>query len=73
LIKRNKGRSCTIPKHTIPSVEKIKKEVNMSYTPTTISEHIWNEGKIEDIIEGEIKGRLKVKLKYLNSSIYPPF
>ncbi len=45
----------------------------MSYTPTTISEHIWNEGKIEDIIEGEIKGRLKVKLKYLNSSIYPPF
>jgi hypothetical protein len=37
------------------SVEKIKKEVNMSYTATTISEHIWNEGKMEGVIEGQIK------------------
>jgi hypothetical protein len=42
------------------SVEKIKKEVNMSYTATTISEHIWNEGKMEGVIEGEIKGQIKI-------------
>ncbi len=40
----------------------------MSYTATTISEHIWNEGKIEGkmegkmegVIEGEIKGQIKI-------------
>jgi flagellar biosynthesis/type III secretory pathway protein FliH len=54
------------------SLEQIKKEVNMSFTATTISEHIRNEGKIEGklegklegkiegIIEGEIKGQIKI-------------
>jgi len=49
------------------SVEKIKKEVNMSYTATTISEHIWNEGKMEGVIEGEIKGEIKGQIKILES------
>jgi len=32
----------------------------MSYTATTISEHIWNEGVIEGEIKGEIKGQIKI-------------
>ena len=53
------------------SVEKIKKGVNMSYTATTISEHIWNEGKMEGkmegVTEGEIKGEIKGQIKILES------
>ncbi|MEI6262671.1 MAG: hypothetical protein WCR46_22570, partial [Deltaproteobacteria bacterium] len=29
-------------------------------TATTISEHIWNEGKMEGEIKGEIKGQIKM-------------
>ncbi len=47
------------------SLEQIKKEVKMSFTATTISEHIRNEGKIEGIIEGEIKGEIKGQIKIL--------
>ncbi len=35
--------------------DRIKKEVKMDYTETTITEHIFNQGKIE----GEIKGQIK--------------
>ena len=31
----------------------------MSYTATTISEHIWNEGKIEGKIEGKMEGKME--------------
>jgi hypothetical protein len=53
------------------SVETIKKGVNMSYTATTISEHIWNEGKMEGVIEGKmegvIEGEIKGQIKILES------
>ena len=49
------------------TVEKIKQEVNMSFSATTITEHYvnvgWNKGKIEGEIEGEIKGEIKGKIK----------
>ena len=45
------------------SVEKIKKEVNMSFAATTISEYIRNEGKIEGKIEGLIEGEIKGEIK----------
>ena len=32
----------------------------MSYTATTISEHIWNEGKMEGKMEGVIEGQIKI-------------
>jgi hypothetical protein len=38
------------------SLEKIKKEVKMSFVATTISEHIRNQGRIEGISEGRIEG-----------------
>ena len=45
------------------SVEKIKQEVNMSFSATTITEHYvnvgWNKGKIEGKIEGEIEGKIE--------------
>ncbi len=41
------------------TVDKIKKEVKMSFVATTISEHIHNEG----VIEGQIKGRNKGKIE----------
>ena len=45
------------------SVEKIKQEVNMSFTATTITEHYLNEGRIEGEIKGEIKGKIKGKIE----------
>jgi flagellar biosynthesis/type III secretory pathway protein FliH len=41
------------------SVEKIKQEVNMSFTATTITEHYFNEGKIEGEIKGKIEGKIE--------------
>jgi len=45
------------------TVEKIKQEVNMSFSATTITEHYvnvgWNKGKIEGEIEGKIKGKIE--------------
>jgi hypothetical protein len=35
----------------------------MSFTATTISEHIWNEGKMEGVMEGEIKGEIKGQIR----------
>ena len=35
----------------------------MSYTATTISEHIWNEGKIEGKIEGKVEGKMEGKME----------
>jgi len=54
-------------------VEKIKQEVNMSFSATTITEHYVNvgriegeiKGKIEGKIEGEIKGKIKGKIENL--------
>ena len=50
-------------------VEKIKQEVNMSFSATTITEHYVNmgrnEGKIEGKIEGEIEGKIKGKIEAL--------
>jgi hypothetical protein len=45
------------------SVEKIKQEVNMSFTATTITEHYFNEGEIKGKIEGEIEGEIKGEIK----------
>jgi len=46
------------------TLEKIKKEVDMELVETTISEHIFNlgkvEGKVEGIIEGEVKGQISI-------------
>jgi predicted transposase/invertase (TIGR01784 family) len=38
------------------SLENIKKEVNMEFVETTISEHIFNQGMIKGISEGESRG-----------------
>ncbi len=38
------------------TVENIKKEVKMSFTATTISEHYINEG----MLKGEIKGKIEL-------------
>jgi len=54
-------------KITEPAFEKIKKEVRMELVETTISEHIFNQGKAEGIIEGELKGELKGQLAVLES------
>jgi len=43
------------------SLEKIKKEVKMSFVATTISEHIRNQGMIEGIIEGKRQGEIEGK------------
>jgi flagellar biosynthesis/type III secretory pathway protein FliH len=43
------------------SLEKIKKEVKMSFVATTISEHIRNQGMIEGMIEGKRQGKIKGK------------
>ena len=45
------------------SLEKIKKEVKMSFVATTISEHIRNQGRIEGINEGMTEGLNKGKLE----------
>ena len=49
------------------TVEKIKQEVNMSFSATTITEHYvnvgWNKGKIEGKIEGEIEGKIKGEIE----------
>jgi flagellar biosynthesis/type III secretory pathway protein FliH len=45
------------------SLEKIKKEVKMSFVATTISEHIRNEAKIEGKREGLAEGLIKGKLE----------
>ncbi len=47
-------------KTSAESVKKIKKEVNMSFAATTISEHIWNEGKNEGIAEGKLEGKIEM-------------
>jgi predicted transposase/invertase (TIGR01784 family) len=38
-------------------LEKIKKEVNMEFVETTITEHIFNQGMIKGIAEGRQEGR----------------
>ncbi|MCP4106328.1 MAG: hypothetical protein GY749_12435 [Desulfobacteraceae bacterium] len=40
------------------TLDKIRKEVKMEYVETTITEHIFNQGKVEGKTEGEIKGRI---------------
>jgi flagellar biosynthesis/type III secretory pathway protein FliH len=47
------------------SVERIKKEVNMSFAATTISEHIWNEGKVEGKVEGKAEGKAEGKVEMI--------
>lgn len=49
------------------TVENIKREVKMSFTATTISEHIRNEGKIEGKVEGKVEGKIEGKIELLNS------
>jgi predicted transposase/invertase (TIGR01784 family) len=39
------------------SLENIKKEVNMEFVETTISEHIFNQGMLKGISEGEARGK----------------
>ncbi|MBF0377795.1 MAG: hypothetical protein HQK72_09970 [Desulfamplus sp.] len=41
------------------TVQKIKKEVKMTFTATTISEHYINEGRLEGIKEGKLEGKLE--------------
>ena len=40
-------------------VEKIKQEVNMSFSATTISEHYVNDGRIEGETMGEFRGEFR--------------
>ncbi|MBF0230011.1 MAG: hypothetical protein HQK63_10585 [Desulfamplus sp.] len=47
------------------SIERIKKEVKMSFAATTISEHIWNEGELK----GELKGQIKILEELYQSAI----
>ena len=44
-------------------LEKIKKEVNMESTATTITEHIFNQGLIKGMREGEVRGEAKGEAK----------
>jgi len=44
-------------------LDRIKKEVNMEFVETTISEHIFNQGMIKGIAEGEAKGEAKGRKK----------
>jgi len=53
-----------IPPQTL---EKIKKEVNMELVETTISEHIFNQGKIEGKAEGMAEGQLKGQIAVLEN------
>ena len=49
------------------TIDKIRKEIGMEFIETTISEHIFNqgryEGEIKGKIEGEIKGQIKGKIE----------
>jgi flagellar biosynthesis/type III secretory pathway protein FliH len=40
-----------------PVLKQLKQEVNMEQVETTISEHIYNQGKIEGRTEGRTEGR----------------
>jgi hypothetical protein len=51
-----------VPEKTL---EKIRGEVSMEFVETTISEHIFNQGKIEGKIEGIIQGELKGQIAIL--------
>jgi len=50
-------------------LEKIKKEVSMELVETTISEHIFNQGKIEGKAEGKIEGIVEGELKGVRGQI----
>jgi uncharacterized protein (DUF2164 family) len=41
-----------------PVLEQIKPEVHMEFVETTISEHIYNQGKAEGKAEGILEGQL---------------
>ncbi len=40
------------------TIDKIRKEIGMEFIETTISEHIFNQGRYEGEIKGEIKGEI---------------
>ncbi|MCP4352253.1 MAG: hypothetical protein GY795_42885 [Desulfobacterales bacterium] len=57
----------TYKKVTDQTLDRIKKEVKMDCIETTITEHIFNQGKTEGETEGEIKGEIKGQIKTLEN------
>jgi len=50
-----------------PVLQKIKQEVNMEFVETTISEHVYNQGKVEGKAEGKAEGLLEGQLVVLEN------
>ncbi len=51
------------------TISRIRKEVNMDVIETTISEHIFNQGKYEGKIEGKIEGRTEGEMNGIRGQI----
>jgi len=45
------------------TIDKIRKEIGMEFIETTISEHIFNQGRYEGEIRGKIEGEMKGKIE----------
>jgi hypothetical protein len=45
------------------TIDKIRKEIGMEFIETTISEHIFNQGRYEGEIRGKIEGEIKGEIK----------
>ena len=44
-------------------IDEIRKEIKMDFVETTITEHVFNQGKIEGKVEGKAEGKAKGKAK----------
>ncbi len=42
-------------------IDKIRKEIKMDFIETTISEHVFNQGKVEGKAEGKVEGKVEGK------------
>ena len=42
-------------------IDKIRKEIKMDFVETTISEHVFNQGKVEGKVEGKAEGKVEGK------------
>ncbi|KHD04705.1 hypothetical protein PN36_11665 [Candidatus Thiomargarita nelsonii] len=52
-----------------PRLDKIKKEIKMSFIETTITEHIYNQGWIKGEAKGETKGKKETAINLLQMGI----
>jgi len=47
------------------TIDKIRKEIGMEFIETTISEHIFNQGRYEGEIRGKIEGQIEGQILLL--------